>query len=144
MSEWTFSTSFPRLETQRLVLREFTLADAPAIFRNFSDEDVTKWFFDNPFIRLQQAKEISESLVRNTIHTNTQSVALLERSGFQIRRVEDDSFVYALERENWTEIRNNEFKLCCNAQVESSQEEEDLVRSWIIHKPTGGKESPDL
>lgn len=51
-------TSFPRQETQRLVLREITLADAQAILRNFSDEEVTKWFFDHPFTELHQAEVI--------------------------------------------------------------------------------------
>lgn len=40
------------------MLREITLADAQAILRNFSDEEVTKWFFDHPFTGLNQAEEI--------------------------------------------------------------------------------------
>jgi ribosomal-protein-alanine N-acetyltransferase len=52
------SCPFPRIETGRLVLRELSLADGHAIFHNFSDKDVTKWFFDRPYTELNQAKEI--------------------------------------------------------------------------------------
>jgi ribosomal-protein-alanine N-acetyltransferase len=166
--------SFPRLETQRLVLREITLADAPVIFRNFSDEEVTKWFFDQPFNSLHQAEEIirefgekyltgrwitwgiclqgesvligtcgfegfeprgtgelgfdlarawwGKGLMREALQaiigygfdrlelrvieadiyrTNSRSIALLERLGFQARSAEDDSIVFTLEREKW-------------------------------------------
>ena len=50
--------SFPRLETHRLVLREISLADAQAILHNFSDEEVTKWFFPHPFTEMHQAEQI--------------------------------------------------------------------------------------
>jgi [ribosomal protein S5]-alanine N-acetyltransferase len=49
---------FPSLETDRLLLRELTLEDRFAIFRNYSDPDVTKWFFDEPFTRIEQAEQI--------------------------------------------------------------------------------------
>lgn len=49
---------FPLLVTQRLVLRETSLADAPAILRNFSDEEVMRWFFDQPLTELHQAEKI--------------------------------------------------------------------------------------
>jgi ribosomal-protein-alanine N-acetyltransferase len=163
--------SFPKLQTQRLVLREITFADAPAIFHNYSDEDVTKWFFENPFTQPHQAEEIIREfgekyqmgqgitwgislkgenvligtcgferfevggigeigfdlvkaywgrgfirealqsiitygferlmllrIVADTYQTNTRSIRLLERLGFQMNRVEKNSFVYALER----------------------------------------------
>jgi hypothetical protein len=36
MSEMAFPEQFPRLETERLVLRELTLDDQEAVFSNFS------------------------------------------------------------------------------------------------------------
>jgi RimJ/RimL family protein N-acetyltransferase len=165
------ATAFPLLETKRLVLREIRLADASAILRNFSDEEVTKWFFDQPFTRLHQAEEIirefgekyqmvqgitwgiclkgendvigscgferfelggsgeigydlakewwGKGLMREalqailgygfeklelqrieagTYRTNNRSIALLERLGFQVLSVEDDSVFYALDK----------------------------------------------
>ena len=52
------SCPFPRIETGRLILRELSLDDGHAIFHNFSDQDVTRWFFDRPYTELSQAKEI--------------------------------------------------------------------------------------
>lgn len=49
---------FPRIETARLVLRELAFADKHAILHNFSDEAVTRWFFDRPYTELSQAKQI--------------------------------------------------------------------------------------
>lgn len=56
--------SFPCLETNRLLLRELTLADAPAILRNYSDVEVTRWFFDQPFSELGQAQGLIRRFVR--------------------------------------------------------------------------------
>ena len=169
------SCPFPRIETDRLVLRELSPADEHAIFHNFSDKDVTKWFFDRPYTELSQAKEIirefeekyrtgkgitwgvtlkghdvvigtcgfetfelasggeigfdlakaywGKSLMREALeaviaygferlllryveaHTyceNARARALLERLGFVAQRVENDSYVYSLDRESWT------------------------------------------
>ena len=48
---------FPRLETERLILRELSLDDKDAIFRNFSDEEVTKYLMA-PLTSLDQAERI--------------------------------------------------------------------------------------
>lgn len=49
---------FPRLETERLILREMTLDDKEDIFKNFSDEKVTKYFFMKPFTTAEESQKI--------------------------------------------------------------------------------------
>ncbi len=56
MDDLLFPDTFPILETERLILREITHEDTPAIFRNFSDPDVAKWFFEEPLSNIDQAK----------------------------------------------------------------------------------------
>lgn len=48
---------FPVLETERLLLREVTKEDAPAIFRYLSDEDVMKYYGLLPFKHVSEAEE---------------------------------------------------------------------------------------
>ena len=47
---------FPRLETERLVLREITTEDREAIFHNYSAEENTRYIME-PFTRLEEADE---------------------------------------------------------------------------------------
>lgn len=48
--------SFPQLTTQRLLLREFTLEDAPAVFDIFSREDVNTWTELDPLVTIDEAE----------------------------------------------------------------------------------------
>jgi ribosomal-protein-alanine N-acetyltransferase len=48
--------TFPLLETERFVLRQMTLEDAPTVFEIFSDGDVTKDMGEDPFTSIQQAE----------------------------------------------------------------------------------------
>ena len=48
---------FPALETNRLILREITEQDTEAIFKNYSDPEVAKWFFEHPLSDIEQARE---------------------------------------------------------------------------------------
>ncbi len=43
MIGWNETASFPVLFTERLLLREFTMEDVPALFAIFSREDVNTW-----------------------------------------------------------------------------------------------------
>jgi ribosomal-protein-alanine N-acetyltransferase len=52
-----FYQNLPRLETERLVLRPFTLADAPEIFEYSSDPAVTDFLFWDPHKKLQETEE---------------------------------------------------------------------------------------
>lgn len=54
----TTPKEFPRLETDRLVLREMTPTDKEDIFCNFTDENVTKYFFTKPFTSIEQAEKL--------------------------------------------------------------------------------------
>jgi ribosomal-protein-alanine N-acetyltransferase len=169
---------FPVIETARLVLREIVPADAPALFRNFSDEEVTRWFQDQPLRDLREAEELvqyfderfrqgaalywgiglkgqsdligtcgyveyeregsgeigydlikamwGQGLMRealepviaygfgqlglrtvwaNTYRTNARSIGLLDRLGFTLVRVENDSGIHVLERAAWEASR---------------------------------------
>jgi ribosomal-protein-alanine N-acetyltransferase len=57
MEEIIFPKKFPRIESERLILREITDEDTQAIFNNFSDPEVAKWFFEQPLTEIDQAKE---------------------------------------------------------------------------------------
>lgn len=49
---------FPVLETSRLRLREMTIADKAAVFRIFSDDEVTRYYDFETFTTEQQAAEL--------------------------------------------------------------------------------------
>jgi ribosomal-protein-alanine N-acetyltransferase len=51
-------SEFPVLETARLRLREMTAADTAAVFRIFSDEEVTRYYDFDTFTSEQQAAEL--------------------------------------------------------------------------------------
>lgn len=58
MTKTEFPKTFPRLETERLILRELSQEDATAVFKNFSDPEVAKWFFKQPYTEVEQAVQI--------------------------------------------------------------------------------------
>ncbi|MEH7649512.1 GNAT family N-acetyltransferase, partial [Bacillus toyonensis] len=47
---------FPKLETERLLLRELTLLDAEMMFQYFSKESVIRYFGMDSFENIEQAK----------------------------------------------------------------------------------------
>jgi len=49
---------YPRLETERLYLRELTLDDAPAVQVHFSDPEVTEFMDIDPCTDLESARKI--------------------------------------------------------------------------------------
>ena len=58
-----FPKVFPRLRTERLLLREITLDDRDGVFRNFSDVEVAKWFFEEPYTDIEQVDEIIQAFI---------------------------------------------------------------------------------
>jgi [ribosomal protein S5]-alanine N-acetyltransferase len=52
--------TFPEIETERLLLREILPEDGPAIFRIFSDPEVTRYYDLYPYSDLEQAQELIE------------------------------------------------------------------------------------
>ena len=57
-------SDFPRLETQRLVLREIVAADAVAIFSIHGDANVMRYFGADPMTELAQATALIETFAR--------------------------------------------------------------------------------
>ncbi|TXK84983.1 GNAT family N-acetyltransferase [Paenibacillus sp. N3.4] len=48
--------TFPVLKTERFILRQMLIEDAPAVFEIFSDADVTKDIGEDPFRSIEQAE----------------------------------------------------------------------------------------
>ena len=63
MSQAKFPQNFPRIVTERLILREISPADTTAIFRNFSDPDVAKWFFEQPHTEMEQTRRFIDQFI---------------------------------------------------------------------------------
>lgn len=169
-----FPEVFPRIETGRLLLREITQDDAMGIFKNFSDPEVAKWFFEQPFTEMKQVTQIIAEFKRDfaggkgltwaiilkgnetcigtcgysdldfgergeigfdlakeqwgkglmaealkaiidygyeTLHllkveahsysNNMRAIRLLEKLGFQLDKVSEDSHYYSMSKESW-------------------------------------------
>lgn len=60
----------PRIETERLVLRAISPEDRLAIFENYSDPDVSRWFFDQPYTRIEQADKIIQQFMQRTAESS--------------------------------------------------------------------------
>ncbi len=58
-----FPKVFPRLQTDRLLLRELTPDDRDGVFSNFSDVEVAKWFFEEPYTDIEQVDEIIQAFI---------------------------------------------------------------------------------
>ena len=56
--------AFPYLETERLVLRRLHLADAESLFAILSDEQVARFYDDEAFTEISQAREQIEAWAR--------------------------------------------------------------------------------
>src|SRR5437868_2276759 len=56
---WSF---FPRLETERLVLREIAPSDAEDLYRIFSDEETMRYWSCRPYESVDQAHRYIESM----------------------------------------------------------------------------------
>ncbi|MEC0232301.1 GNAT family N-acetyltransferase [Paenibacillus alba] len=50
--------TFPVLQTERFLLRQMSVEDAPAVFEIFSDADVTKDMGEDPFKSIEQAEDL--------------------------------------------------------------------------------------
>ena len=60
-----------RLETDRLILRRFTLDDAPAMFNNWAnDPEVTKYLSWEPHADLEVTREILRTWVNSYDYKN--------------------------------------------------------------------------
>jgi ribosomal-protein-alanine N-acetyltransferase len=57
-------THFPRIETERLVLRQITQADAAARFATFSDPLVMEYYGEEPHKTIEESQELITALDR--------------------------------------------------------------------------------
>lgn len=57
MTKLSFPKQFPEIETERMILRAITSDDTDAIFRNFSDPEISRWFFEKPLTDIEQARQ---------------------------------------------------------------------------------------
>src|SRR5579885_636317 len=58
MSIETMFTTFPRLETPRLILRQIQLSDADALFETFSDEAVMEFYGELPHRSVEDSRDL--------------------------------------------------------------------------------------
>jgi ribosomal-protein-alanine N-acetyltransferase len=58
-------TPFPELKTERLLLRQLTLEDAPDIFLLRSDENVLRYIGREPAISIKEAEEFIQKIITN-------------------------------------------------------------------------------
>ncbi|KGR77101.1 GNAT family N-acetyltransferase [Ureibacillus sinduriensis] len=56
---------FPVLETERLILREITKKDTKRIFACFSNENVTRYYGEEPLIHIEQAEKFVDFFLKN-------------------------------------------------------------------------------
>ena len=76
---------FPRLETDRFILRRMTPGDAESIFHIFADDEVTKFYDVASFTSIDQARELIEQ--------NLERFARGEGIRWAIARKEDDILI---------------------------------------------------
>ncbi|WP_375511752.1 GNAT family N-acetyltransferase [uncultured Nostoc sp.] len=82
-------SSFPQLETERLLLRETTLQDAEAIFAVFSDPSVTQFHNLDTFTSLEEA-----------MSTTGYAYAVIERRAKRFERGEGIRWGIACKQDN--------------------------------------------
>ena len=109
MSFLEFPNEFPRLETDRLVLRKLVNTDSKAVFKNYSDEEISKNFMDKPFSELEQAIQLIDAFNKEFDQEKaiTWAIALKETNaciGTCSYMIESKSTVeigYDLDKEYW-------------------------------------------
>ncbi|MGB3717176.1 MAG: GNAT family N-acetyltransferase [Candidatus Promineifilaceae bacterium] len=63
MNQAEFPKDHPIIKTKRLILRGISLDDSTAIFRNFSDPDIAKWFFEQPHTQMEQTTQFIDQFI---------------------------------------------------------------------------------
>ncbi|WP_445491709.1 GNAT family N-acetyltransferase [Niallia sp. 03133] len=85
---------FPAIATDRLVLRELTESDAPAILNCFSNEKVLRYYGQQPLSSIEQVKEI----IRNFDDSFKGNQGIK----WGIQRNEDESIIGTIGLQNWS------------------------------------------
>ncbi len=79
-----------RIETERLVLRVPTIADAPAMFANYaSDPVVTRYLTWRPHPSVEETERILAMLTRMWVPDTGDVASASEQLGFRRRRIHD-------------------------------------------------------
>lgn len=98
----------PRLKTERLLLRQFTLNDLPAFYQIGSDKDVNQFLPFFPFQTMEQAKQhLREQYLKSyTNPSGFRYAVCLQTDNIPIGYVtvannESHDFGYALKKEFW-------------------------------------------
>jgi len=102
--------TFPTIETQRLLLREITHADAPAIYHIFNDHETMR-YYETPYTSLEQAhdqvqlhkRRFREKVgIRWGIAFKHAPARLIGNCGFNPRLYGNHADIgYVLAREHW-------------------------------------------
>lgn len=90
----------PRLATERLILRAIALDDRFAIFENYSDPEVAKWFFDQAYTQIEQADRLIHEWIKKAEEGRGLTWAILLR--------ESGSFVGTCSYENFDSRRQRQ------------------------------------
>lgn len=101
----TVQKKLPPVQTQRLILRPFALADWPAVHRYMSDPDVTRWL---PEGCLDQAQ--TKAFVRKNIGRSATAVAAIARHSGELigHMVFHPWFVHATQEIGWVIARQHQ------------------------------------
>lgn len=103
---------FPVLKTERFILRQMSIEDAPAVFEIFSDADVTKDMGEDPFISIEQAEDlinfmnnlfIKNKAIRWGIFKKEDStlIGTCGYNGWEIHRGSRGEIAYDLGKNHW-------------------------------------------
>lgn len=71
---------FPKLTTERLLLREIEFTDSHAIYQIFSDEEVMKWYGVFPIENMEAALRLIENLRMNYYENRGIRWAIIEKN----------------------------------------------------------------
>ncbi|MBW4562497.1 MAG: GNAT family N-acetyltransferase [Mojavia pulchra JT2-VF2] len=101
--------NFPQLVTENLILRETTLADTPAVFQVFANDEVTKYHDIETLTSLEQAQFLIKR--RAERFQNQQGIRwgiarkednlIIGSCGYSIRNCFQAEIGYELAREHW-------------------------------------------
>lgn len=101
--------TFPQLTTENLILRETTIADAPAVFQIFADDAVTKYHDVETATHVEQAQFLiqrraerfqKQEAIRWGI-ARKEDNAIVGSCGYGIRNRFQAEIGYELAREHW-------------------------------------------
>lgn len=62
---WQRGNMFPKLESNRLILREIVHTDIQDIYNCFSNQEVTRYYGQDPFTKIEEAEQLVELFAKN-------------------------------------------------------------------------------